>query len=77
MTKGSPETALLRVLDALTQELIEATDEEILEAATALRMDLAMPQSAAWAGVTYPARWQLEDNFDLEAHAHGKLPKGH
>lgn len=75
VTKGSPETALLRVLDALVEELIEASDEEILEAAKALRMDLALPQSAAWAGVTYFARPRLDEFFDVDTRK--KLPDGH
>jgi len=31
--RGSPELALSRILDAFAQELIDASDEEILEAA--------------------------------------------
>jgi len=75
VTKGSPEAALMRVLDALAQELSEASDEEVLEAAKALRMDLTMPESAAWAGVTYFARPRLDEFFDIETHK--KLPDGH
>jgi len=75
VTRSSPETALLRVLDALAQELIEASDEEIQEIAQALRMDLTMPESAAWAGVTYFARPRLDEFFDVDPHK--KLPEGH
>ena len=75
VTRSSPETALLRVLDAMAQELIEASDAEILEAARALRMDLALPESAAWAGVTYFARPRIDEFFDLDAPR--KLPDGH
>jgi hypothetical protein len=75
VTRSSPETALLRVLDALAQELIEASDEELQEIALALRMDLAMPESAAWAGVTYFARPRLDEFFDVDPCK--KLPEGH
>ena len=75
MTRSSPESALMRVLDALAQELIDASDEEILEAATALRMDLSKPESAAWAGVIYFARPRLDEFFDVDTHK--KLPDSH
>jgi hypothetical protein len=71
---ASPEVALLRVLDALALELAGASDEEIQEVATQLRMDLDKPESSAFAGVTYPARPQLSDYFDLEVRK--KLPPG-
>ncbi len=62
----SPETVLLRVLDALAQEAIEASDAEVTEVATALRMDLNSRESAAFAGLMYFARPQLSEFFDLE-----------
>lgn len=62
----SPETALLRILDALAQEVIAASDSEITQAATALRMDLNSRGSAAFAGLTYFARPQLSDFFEIE-----------
>jgi hypothetical protein len=74
MTQSSTETVLARVLDALAHELIEASDAEILEAAESLGMDLGMPESAAFAGVTYPGRPQLSDFFDLQVRQ--KLPPG-
>jgi hypothetical protein len=67
----STEATLLRVLDALAQEVIDASDEEILEAARDLGIDLTMKESAAFAGVTYTARPQLSDFFDIELR--GKL----
>jgi hypothetical protein len=70
--KSSPELALLRVLDALAQELVEASEEEIREVATELRMDLDMRESAAYAGVTYFERPRLSEFFDLEVRQ--KLP---
>jgi hypothetical protein len=66
LKRVSPETALLRVLDALAQEAIEASDAEVTEAATDLRMDLGSRESAAFAGLTYFARPQLSDFFDTE-----------
>ena len=72
--KASPEMALLRVLDALAMEVTEASDEEIREVAKQLRMDLKKPESAAFAGLTYFARPQLADFFDLEVRK--KLPPG-
>jgi uncharacterized protein YbcC (UPF0753/DUF2309 family) len=63
----SSEVTLLRVLDALAQEAIDASDEEIMEAAKDLGIDLSMKESAAFAGVTYAARPQLADFFDVES----------
>ena len=62
-----PEVVLTRILEALGQELIDATDEEIMEAAKDLGMDLQMKGSGAYAGLTFPAKWQLSDFFDVEA----------
>jgi hypothetical protein len=64
--RGSSELALTRILDAFAQELIHASDEEILRVAKDLRMDPTTRESAAFAGVTYPARPQVSDFFDLE-----------
>jgi hypothetical protein len=63
---AAPERALDRLLEALGQELIDASDEEIKQAAKDLRMDLSAKESAAFAGLRYPARPQLADFFDLE-----------
>ena len=46
-----PQTALNRVLDALECELIEASDQEILEAARDLGMNPLMQGSAAFLGL--------------------------
>ena len=62
---GSSELTLTRVLDAFAQALIDASDEEIIEVAKDLRMDPTARESAALAGVTYPARPQVSDFFDL------------
>jgi hypothetical protein len=50
------EERLDGLLDALEQELTEATDEEILAAAGDLGMDPAMKGSAAFFGVTVDLR---------------------
>lgn len=61
-----PQLALMRVLDALAQEAIDASDEDIAAAAADLRMDLSKQESSAFAGLTYFARPQLGDFFDVE-----------
>jgi hypothetical protein len=60
-----PEVMLGRVLDGLAADLLSATDDEILTCAEELRMDLSKPDSAAYAGVTYFARPQSGDFFDV------------
>jgi hypothetical protein len=60
------EMKLTRILDAFAQELVDTSDDEISAAATDLGMDLRKG-SSAFAGVTYPARPQLADFFDVEA----------
>jgi hypothetical protein len=62
---ASPEAKLTRVLEALEQELIDASDEEILAVAMELGMNPKMKGSALFAGLKYPARPQLADFFDL------------
>jgi len=66
VSKASPEDALTRLLEALGQELIDASDEEVIQAAKDLGMDPTMRASAAYAGLRYPARPQLSDFFDLD-----------
>ena len=48
-----------------SQELLEASDEEIIAAATDLGMNPLMKGSAAFAGLKYPSRPQLADFFEL------------
>jgi hypothetical protein len=62
----SPEVELARILKGLEQELIDATDEEIIEAAKDLGMNPKMKGSAAFAGLTFPAKPQLSDFFEFE-----------
>jgi hypothetical protein len=61
-----PEVALSRILETLGQELIDASDGEIQQAAKALGMNPQMKGSAAFAGLKFPAEWQLSDFFELD-----------
>jgi hypothetical protein len=56
---------LTRILEALELDLIDATDEEILEAAKDLGMDPSMKGSAAFLGVKFPMSWKPEDFFEF------------
>lgn len=66
MKKSSAEVGLTRILDGFAQELIVASDREILAAAKDLGMDLSMQESAAFAGITFPARPRAADFFDID-----------
>jgi hypothetical protein len=61
-----PEAALERLLAALECELIEATDEEILEAAHDLGMKPEMKGSAAFLGLRYAIGAHFADFFGTE-----------
>ena len=66
----SPEVAFTRLLDALECELLEASDQEILDAAKELGMDPTMKGSAAFMGLKYGYLPRLVDFFgDLSALA--------
>jgi hypothetical protein len=65
----SPDVTLARVLAALEQELIDATDVEIREAAQDLGMNVDMKGSAAFAGLRYPAKARFSDYFGPDAVA--------
>jgi hypothetical protein len=66
MKKSSAEVGLSRILDGFAQELTVASDPEILAAAKDLGMDLSMRESAAFAGITFPARPQAADFLDID-----------
>jgi len=66
MTPTPPEVALSRVLAGLERELVEATDEEIEQAAQDLGMNVKMKGSAAFIGVIYTIPKRVEDIFDIE-----------
>jgi hypothetical protein len=65
MIATPPDVALDRVLAGLETELVEATDEEIEQAAADLGMNLKMKGSAAFIGVTYTYPKRFEDLFDV------------
>jgi len=52
-----------RVLEALARELIDSTDDELLEAARDLGMDPTMRGSAAFIGLKYPTTHRPSDFF--------------
>ena len=62
-----------RVLEALGQELIESTDDELLQAAKDLGMNPTMRGSAAFIGLKYPAMPRVSDFFDLSALHRSRL----
>jgi hypothetical protein len=64
----------MRIMDALAQEAIEASDEEITEAAADLRMDLSSRESAAFAGLMYFARPQMSEFFSVEVPKNLQAP---
>jgi hypothetical protein len=66
MKRVFPEAVLERILAGLERELIEASDEEILEAARELGMKPEMKGSAAFLGLRYLGRPRPEDFFDTE-----------
>ena len=66
LTPMPPGLALHRVLAGLEPELVEATDEEIEQAARDLGMDIHMKGSAAFAGVACEMPKRVEDIFDVD-----------
>jgi hypothetical protein len=66
MNRTPPEVALDRVLAGLAPELVDATDEEIEQAAQDLGMNVRMKGSAAFIGVTYTFPRRLEDIFEMQ-----------
>lgn len=53
LAQSTPAAALGRILDQLDRELIEASDEDILEAARDLGMNPMMKGSAAFLGLQF------------------------
>jgi hypothetical protein len=53
LTQSMPAAALGRILDQLDRELIEASDDDILEAAADLGMNPMMKGSAAFLGLRF------------------------
>jgi len=69
-----PVTEFELVLEALGQELIESSDEELLAAARELGMDPAMRGSAAFIGLKYPVLPRGADFFAAPAQRPTALP---
>lgn len=63
LISAAPEQTLDRVLDALAEVLIDASDEEIIAAAQELGMNPMMKGSAAFIGLRMPAMAELADFF--------------
>jgi hypothetical protein len=64
LTLTTPAAALGRILDQLDRELIEASDEDIMEAARDLGMNPMMKGSAAFLGLQC---FSLAEFFDSDA----------
>ena len=64
LTLTTPAAALGRILDQLDRELVEASDEDILEAARDLGMNPLMKGSAAFLGLQC---FSLAEFFDSDA----------
>ncbi len=80
MTLLRHATAFERVLEGLAQELIESSDDELLDAAKSLGMDPSMRGSAAFIGIKYPALPRATDFFErpstrIEAPRSPALPR--
>lgn len=67
LTATSHDQRLDRVLCALEREILEATDEEVRQAAADLGIDPDMKGSIAWVGVFLAAKWRPEEIFDVDA----------
>jgi hypothetical protein len=63
-----PAHAFSYLVSALEQELLLASDEEIMAAATQLGMNPTMQGSAAYAGLKYPTQMHLADFYGAAAH---------
>jgi hypothetical protein len=67
-------TRLTRILDDLDQELVDASDEDVMQAAADLGMNPKMKGSAAYLGVCYPTKELMKEFFELVAmHRRAKL----
>jgi hypothetical protein len=66
MILNGPAGALIRLLDALAEDLVEASDEEIMQGASDLGMNPKMKGSAAFSGIKFAAHPRLSDFYDLD-----------
>jgi hypothetical protein len=76
MKRIYPERGLERLLAALERDLLDATDEEILDAARELGMNPAMKGSAAFIGVTLLARLRPVPGKAARRKDASRRPKG-
>jgi hypothetical protein len=67
LTLTTPAAALARILDQLDRELIEASDEDIMEAARDLGMNPMMKGSAAFLGLKCYSLAEFFDNDILRS----------
>jgi hypothetical protein len=67
MKTVSPPLQLARILLALEQELIDATDEDIMEAAADLGMNPRMKGSAAFLGIKFSDKMRMADFFEVDS----------
>jgi RNA polymerase sigma-70 factor (ECF subfamily) len=70
---ASPVGEFTRLLEVLVQELIQASDGEIIQAAKDLGMDPRMRASAAFIGLRFPVEGDVSDFFDVEAYNKFKM----
>ena len=73
VSKALPQVALERILRALEEELVQASDEEILDAARDLGMNPRMKGSAAFFGIRHPARPRLSEFVARRAKLSGRI----
>jgi len=75
----SPPARLMRILAALEQELIDASDEDIMEAARDLGMNPKMKGSAAFLGIKFSDKMRMADFFESDEgkNAPAKISRDH
>ncbi len=75
----SPPVRLARILLALEQELIDASDEDIMEAAADLGMNPKMKGSAAFLGIKFSDKMRIADFFesDISRNSPAKITREH
>jgi hypothetical protein len=75
----SPQVRLARILVALEQELIDASDEDIMEAARDLGMNPKMKGSAAFLGIKFSDKMRMADFFESDSskNASVKVSRDH
>jgi len=73
MKVPQPDVTLTRLLTAFEQDLIDASDQEIISAAEELGMNPAMKGSAAFLGLKYPAGPRFTDFFSVEAWGRARM----